>query len=379
MTTPPLTCVVLAAGQGTRMRSLRPKPLHRLCGRAMLLHILDRLAELVPAQVVVVVGHGAEWVTKELVDDGCGGLRVDFVDQLVPRGTGDALMVGLTALADDDLDDPSVEGAEVLVVPGDAPLLRASTLQRLVETHRRTGAAATLLSARVPDARGYGRVVRGRDERVVRIVEEIEASPDERLIDEVATSVYCFRRSLLAPALRRLSPENRKGEYYLTDVIAVLSGAGYPVTSLVVDDPLEVAGVNDRAQLAVAEAELRRRTNLGWMAMGVTLVDPERTYIDASVGLAPDVTLFPGTLLQGATVVAEGAEIGPDSHLVDCLVGAGARVAHTVAVDAEIGPGAEVGPFAHLPSGTVVPAGQAAGPFYTPARRWAHRRGEASE
>lgn len=369
MTVPSLTCVVLAAGQGTRMRSARPKPLHHLCGRAMLLHILDGLAELAPAQVVVVVGHGAERVTKRLIDEGPVDLAIDFVDQLVQRGTGDALMVALTALADDDLDDASADGGDVLVVPGDAPLLRSSTLARLIETHRGVGAAATLLGARVPDPRGYGRVVRGRDDRVLRIVEEIEAGPEERAIDEVATSVYCFRRNLLAPALRRLSPENRKGEYYLTDVIAVLSGAGYPVTSLVIDDPLEAVGVNDRAQLAVAEAELRRRNNVRWMSLGVTMVDPDHTYVDTSVRLAPDVTLFPGTLLQGATVVAEGAEIGPQSHLVDCLVGAGARVAHTVAREAEIGPGAQVGPYAHLGAGSVVAAGEVTPAFYTAPRR----------
>ncbi len=368
MTQPRLSCVVLAAGQGTRMVSARPKPLHRLCGRAMLLHILDGLAELEPAQVVVVVGHGAERVTKKLVDDGPSGLPIDFVDQVVQRGTGHALLTALTAFPDDDLDDPTSNGDDVLVVPGDAPLLRSTTLARLVEAHRRADAAATLLSARVPDPRGYGRVVRGREDRVMAIVEEVEAAPDEVAIDEVATSVYCFRRSLLAPALRRLSPENRKGEYYLTDVIAVLAGAGYRVTSLAVDDPLEAVGVNDRVQLAVAEAELRRRINRRWMALGVTMVDPERTYVDTTVRLAPDVTLFPGTLLQGATVVGQGAQVGPECHLVDSVVGAQARVAQSVATDAEIGTGARVGPFAHLPPGTVVPPGEETGAFYTPTQ-----------
>ena len=348
------------------MIAARPKPLHRLCGRAMLLHILDGLAELAPSQVVVVVGHGSERVTKKLVDDGPAGLAIDFVDQVVQRGTGHALMVALTAFSDDELDDWTTDGEDVLVVPGDAPLLRSSTLAQLVETHHRTGAAATLLSARVPDPRGYGRVVRGRDDRVVGIVEDVEARPDEAAIGEVATSVYCFRRSVLAPALRRLSPENRKGEYYLTDIIAVLAGAGYGVTSLVIDDPLEAVGVNDRVQLAVAEAELRRRNNQRWMELGVTMVDPERTYVDTTVRLASDVTLFPGTLLQGMTVVGEGAEVGPDSHLVDCAVGARARVAHSVATEAEIGEGAQVGPFTHLPPGTTVAPGEVTGAFYTP-------------
>ncbi|MDP8936882.1 MAG: NTP transferase domain-containing protein, partial [Actinomycetota bacterium] len=270
MTTRAPSCVVLAAGEGTRMRSTRPKPLHLLCGRAMLLHILDAMAEVPVERAVVVVGHGAERVTKKLIDEGPGDLAIDFVEQRVQRGTGDALMVGLSAVPDDDPDDE--DDAEVVVVPGDAPLIRPATLAQLVRAHRERGAAATLLSARLSEPEGYGRVVRGRDGGVLRIVEEVEAGPEEKAIDEVATSIYCFRRSLMAPALRRLTPENRQGEYYLTDVIEVLAAAGHPVGSLVVDDPNEVVGVNDRAQLAVAEAELRRRINQRWMSQGVTMV-----------------------------------------------------------------------------------------------------------
>ena len=181
-----------------------------------------------------------------------------------------------------------------------------------------------------------------------------DADDETRAIDEVNTSIYCFRRSLLAPALRRLSPENSQGEYYLTDTVAVLHDAGYPIVSLVVEDPMEAAGVNDRAQLATAEAELRDRTNERWMRRGVTMLDPERTYIDASVQLANDVTLFPGTLLQGSTVVGAGAEIGPDARLVDCVVGERAIVEQTVARQAEIGDDSRVGPFAYLAPGARV-------------------------
>ncbi|MGI9119701.1 MAG: bifunctional UDP-N-acetylglucosamine diphosphorylase/glucosamine-1-phosphate N-acetyltransferase GlmU [Acidimicrobiales bacterium] len=367
-----LSCVVLAAGEGTRMRSTRPKPLHLLCGRAMLLHILDTMAELSMERAVVVVGHGAERVAKKLIDDGPVRLPIDFVEQHVQRGTGDALMVALTAFPDDDLEDDRADGesdGDLIVVPGDAPLLRSATLARLVEAHRQADAAATLLSARVPDPRGYGRVVRGRGGGIRRIVEEVEASPEEVAIDEVATSIYCFRRSVLAPALRRLTPENTQGEYYLTDVVQVLADAGYPVTSLVAEDPMEAVGINDRAQLAEAEAELRRRINHRWLSLGVTMLDPDRTYVETGVNLAPDVTLFPGTLLQGHTFVAEGAEIGPDTRLVDCVVGAGAVVAHSVGIDAEIGAGARVGPFAHLVPGTVVPAGTVVAPGPTSGGR----------
>jgi bifunctional UDP-N-acetylglucosamine pyrophosphorylase/glucosamine-1-phosphate N-acetyltransferase len=218
----------------------------------------------------------------------------------------------------------------------------------------------------VDDPSGYGRVVRGRDGGVHQIVEDVDANDDQRAIDEINTSIYCFRRSVLAPALRRLSPEdNAQGEYYLTDVIKVLHDAGYPVASVVADDPGEIAGVNDRAQLAAAEGGLRRRTAASWLARGVTMVDPDRTYIDATVELAPDVTLFPGTLLQGRTVVGRGTELGPDTRLVDCVVGADCVVEQTVGRDAEVGDGAVVGPFAVLEAGAQVPAGARTGAFYT--------------
>ncbi|MBA3304075.1 MAG: bifunctional N-acetylglucosamine-1-phosphate uridyltransferase/glucosamine-1-phosphate acetyltransferase [Acidimicrobiia bacterium] len=358
-----LAAVVLAAGKSTRMRSARPKPLHLLCGRAMLLHILDAVSQLPVERSVVVVGHGAERVTKKLTEAGPPDLVIDFVEQQVQRGTGDAVMVALTAFPDDpshDFDDD-----DVLVVPGDTPLLRATTLAQLVGAHRDAGAAATLLTARVDDPFGYGRVIRGKGDRVARIVEEADATPEEAAVSEVNTSIYCFRRSVLAPALRRTSPENASGEYYLTDIVEVLADAGYAVGTLVAEDPMECVGVNDRAQLAVAEAELRRRTNQRWLKLGITMIDPDRTYVDTTVDLATDVTLFPGVILQGATVVGERAEIGPGCRLVDCTVGADAVLSSTVAVDAEVGAGARVGPFASLPPGTSIPPGLVTGPFYT--------------
>jgi bifunctional UDP-N-acetylglucosamine pyrophosphorylase/glucosamine-1-phosphate N-acetyltransferase len=356
----PLFAVVMAAGEGTRMKSSRPKPLHVLCGRPMLLHVVDALVDLPIDRVVVVVGHGAERVTKKLQEEAPGSLPIDFVEQHVQRGTGDATSVALTAFPDDDLED-----ADLLVLPGDAPLVRAETLVDLVRTHREGDAAATVLTAVLGDPTGYGRVLRDKNDNVTRIVEHHDATVEERTIDEINTSIYCFRRSLLAPALRRLSPENAQGEYYLSDIPEVLRAAGYPVLAHVAADAAETAGVNDRVQLAAAEAELRRRTNERWLRDGVTMLDPSRTYIDASVRLAPDVTIFPGTLLQGHTVVGRGAELGPDTRLVDCAVGEHAVVEHTVGHDAEIGADAHVGPFAHLgPGGTVSP-GAVTGPFYT--------------
>src|SRR3982074_658831 len=205
------------------MRASRPKPLHRVCGRPMVLHVLDALAELDVARAVVVVGHGAERVTKALLEQAPPGLSIDFVEQHVQRGTGDATSVALTAFPDDDTD----EAGDIVVLPGDTPLLRPPTLAALVRTHRKADAAATVLTARLPDPTGYGRIVRAKDSRVARIVEQADATEDERAIDEINTGIYVFRRSVLAPALRRLSPENAQGEYYLTDIVEVLHDAGY--------------------------------------------------------------------------------------------------------------------------------------------------------
>jgi len=362
MSTGPLSAVVLAAGEGTRMRSQRPKPLHRLCGRAMVLHVLDALAELDIERVVVVVGHEGEWVSRTLMDQAPKGLSIELVTQHEQRGTGDATAVGLTGLLTETALGDDQEG-DVVVLPGDTPLLRPPTLAALVRHHRERGAGATLLTAEVTDAHGYGRVVRGKDGTVVRVVEHADATPEERQIREVNTSVYCFRRSVLAPSLRRLRPANEQGEYYLTDVVEVLSAAGYRVEAFVLDDPMEAAGVNDRAQLAVAEAELRDRINERWMRRGVTMWDPERTYVDAEVQLAPDVSLLPGVILRGACTVGEAAEIGPESTLVDTRVGEGAEIRHSVCVGAVVGAGARVGPFCALGPGCEVPPTGAVPPF----------------
>jgi bifunctional UDP-N-acetylglucosamine pyrophosphorylase / glucosamine-1-phosphate N-acetyltransferase len=355
-----LSAVVLAAGEGTRMRSQRPKPLHRLCGRPMVLHVLHALAELDLDRAVVVVGHGGDRVTKAVAEQPPPGLGLDFVVQRAQRGTGDAVLVALTAFPDDDADD-----SDIVVLPGDTPLLRPPTLAGLVRSHRRSGAAATILTAQLPNASGYGRVVRDKGGGVARIVEQADATKDELAIGEVNTSIYVFRRSVLAPALRRLSPVNSQGEYYLTDTIAVLHDAGYSVEAVVVDDPMEAAGVNDRQQLAVAEAELRDRINERWMRRGVTMVDPEHTYIDTTVELNPDVVLYPGTHLQGRTVVAGGAELGPNTQLSDCTVGPRAVVTATIGRNATVGSDAQVGPWGYLPPGAKVPAGFVTGPCFT--------------
>lgn len=345
------------------MHSERPKPLHRLCGRPMLLHVLHALAGLPLDRVVVVVGHGGDRVTKAIAEQPPPGRPVDFVEQRVQRGTGDAVSAAMTAFADeeDDLDD----GGDILVVPGDTPLLRTETLVALADAHQRSDVAATLLTARFEDPTGYGRVVRDRNGRVARVVEQADAGEEEAAVDEVNTSIYVLRRSVVAPALRRLTPDNAQGEYYLTDIVGVLHDAGYGIGSLLVDEPSEAAGVNDRAQLAAVEAELRRRVNRGWLARGVTMIDPDHTYLDTTVELAADVCIYPGTVLQGRTRVAAGAEIGPNTQLVDCTIGLRAVVTATVGRAADVGADAQVGPWAYLPPGCRVPPGRVTGPGFT--------------
>jgi bifunctional UDP-N-acetylglucosamine pyrophosphorylase/glucosamine-1-phosphate N-acetyltransferase len=355
-----LSAIVLAAGEGSRMRSNRPKPLHMVCGRPMVLHAIWSLQGLDVDRTVVVVGHGAERVTKKVHEQAPEWARVTFVEQHAQRGTGDAAMVGLTAFPDDDLDDTST----VVIMPGDAPLLRAETMHELVSVHESSGQAATMLTARLTDPTGYGRIVRAKDDRVLGVVEQRDASPEQLAVDEVCTSIYAFRRDLLGPALRRISPDNAQSEYYLTDVIGVLAGMGHRIGTVLAADPSETQGVNDRWQLALAERELRRRTNRHWLLNGVTMFDPRQTFVDVTVQIGRDVTLYPGTILQGATIIGDGAEIGPSSRLVDCVVGRDAVVEHAVARDAEIGAGATVGPFASLSPGAAVAEGAVTGPFY---------------
>ena len=330
----------------------------------MVMHVIHALADVDVDRTVVVVGHGAERVTTKVQEQAPGWAHVTFVEQTVQRGTGDAAMVGMTAIPGDDLDDTST----IIVLPGDTPLLRNETLHQLVATHISSGNAATAITSVLEDPTGYGRVLRAPsklgDGRVLQVVEQRDASLETLAIREVWTSMCAFRRDLLGPALRRLSPDNSQGEYYLTDVVEVLAGMGHQIGTVQAPEE-ETRGVNDRWQLALAERELRNRTNRHWLLNGVTMLDPRQTFIDVTVQLGRDVTLYPGTILQGNTVIGDGCEIGPDTRLVDCVVGAGAVVENSVGRDSEIGDDAHVGPYAHLAPGTSVPSSASTGAFYT--------------
>ncbi len=326
----------------------------------MVLHVIHALEKLQPARTAVVVGHGAETVIKKVQELAPAWANLAFVEQTQQRGTGDAAATGMTALMGDDYDDDAI----VVVLPGDAPLLTADTLDELVATHVANSNAATMLTSVMNDPTGYGRVIRASDGRVLRIIEQRDGSPDELDIREVCTSIYVFRRDLLGPALRNLNTNNSQGEFYLTDVIEGLASMGHRVGC--VQAPVaQTQGVNDRWQLALAEREFRNRTNRHWLLNGVTMLDPRQTFIDVTVKLGRDVTIYPGTMLQGDTVVGDRTDLGPHTQLENCAVGNDCTVRHTVGADAEIGDGAEVGPFAHLTAGSSVISGSVTGAFYT--------------
>ncbi len=332
--------VIMAAGAGTRMRSAIPKVLHRIAGKSLVALAIDTADALEPDRLVVVVGHQREQVTQHLAEV---APHVTIAVQERPLGTGDAVRAGMSAL-------PGITG-EVVVTSGDVPLLTGQTLQELVAAHREDGNSVTLLTAVVPDPTGYGRIVRDGDE-VARIVEHADATDAELDLTEINSGIYVFDAATLAEGLAALQAGNAKGELYLTDVVAHARAAGRRVGARILADHLQTEGVNDRAQLAERAAELNRRILAGWMAAGVTVLDPATTWVQAGVDLAEDVTLLPGTSLEGATSVSRGATIGPDTTLIDVEVGENARVLRTHAELAVIGPDATVGPFAYLRPGT---------------------------
>jgi len=330
----------------------------------MVLHVIHSLEDLDVARTVVVVGHASQRVMAAVRQQAPEWAHVSFVEQAIQRGTGDATIVGLGAVnaghSISDIDDTST----IVVLPGDTPLLRKSTISALVTEHELSGNAATLLTAFVDDPTGYGRIVRAKDDHITKVVEERDALDEIRSINEVNTSIYAFRRDLLGPALRRISNNNSQTEYYLTDVVQVLASMGHKIGSHTAAQS-EVIGVNDRWQLAVAERELRARTNRDWLLAGVTMFDPRQTFIDVTVKIGRDVTLFPGTILQGLTTIGDECEIGPNSHIVDCVVEDGAVLDNTVAMQSHICANAVVGPFAHLRPGSYVNKGRITGSFYT--------------
>jgi bifunctional UDP-N-acetylglucosamine pyrophosphorylase / glucosamine-1-phosphate N-acetyltransferase len=349
---PVAAVVILAAGEGTRMKSSRSKLLHEIAGHSMLSYAVTAATTVQPEHIVVVVGHLRDQVEAHLAEIAPHVLTAVQEEQL---GTGHAVQVALGQLAE-------LTG-DVIVTMGDVPMLTGETLAALLLEHREHNAAATVLTAEVPDPTGYGRIVRDTEGMIIGIVEHRDADDAELEITEINSGIYVFDAATLRSALTELAPSNDQGELYLTDVLTVLREAGNQVGAYFIDDVWQTEGINDRIQLSRMNAELNRRILERWMREGVTVVDPASTWIHASVDLAPDVILLPGTSLEGATSVAAGARIGPDTTLIDVEVGENAVVTRTQASLSVIGPGANVGPFAHLRPGTTLGAAGKIGTF----------------
>ncbi|MDO8121497.1 bifunctional UDP-N-acetylglucosamine diphosphorylase/glucosamine-1-phosphate N-acetyltransferase GlmU [Isoptericola sp. b490] len=353
----PAAVVVLAAGEGTRMRSATPKVLHTLAGRSMLGHALAAASALQPDRLAVVVRHGRDQVAAHARELEPGVLIADQDD--IP-GTGRAVQCALSALdaaaaaaaASSEAGEDVVSGP-VVVMAGDVPMLDAETLAELLAAHVADGNAVTVLTTEVDDPTGYGRVLRapGTGE-VLGIVEQRDATVEQRAVREINSSTYVFDAAVLRSALGRLGRDNAQGEVYLTDVLGIARADGGAVRAVQVDDPVLVEGVNDRVALARLAAEMNRRILVGWMLDGVTVADPATTWVDVDVELEPDVTLLPGTQLLGSTSVASGAVVGPDTTLRDVIVEAGAQVVRSHGTGSRIGRRAVVGPFSYLRPGT---------------------------
>ncbi|NLE77554.1 MAG: bifunctional UDP-N-acetylglucosamine diphosphorylase/glucosamine-1-phosphate N-acetyltransferase GlmU [Chloroflexi bacterium] len=345
-----LAAVILAAGQGTRMRSRLPKVLHPLAGEPMVRHVLRAVGVLEAQPVVLVVGHGAEAVQQATAD-----LGLAYALQEEQLGTGHAVLQTLPYLA----------GAvdHVVVGYGDMPLLQAETYGRLAGHHQASGATLTMLTVVHQDPMGFGRVVRGPDGRVAAVVEERDCTPEQRQIRELNCGVYLFQAEWLRARLPLVRPSPAKGEIYLTDLVGMAAAEGQPVEALAIEDPEEVLGVNTRVHLAQAEAALRRRINQRWMLEGVTLVDPESTYIQAEVVIGPDTVIWPQTYLLGQTTVGDACEIGPGSWVIDSQIGAGCRVFCSVLEGAAMADGSNIGPYSHLRRGARLGPGAHVGNF----------------
>ena len=330
--------IVLAAGQGKRMKSKLYKVLHPVCGKPMVRHVLDAVGQANCERAVVVVGHGAETVRARLGDS------VEYALQAEQLGTGHAVMQTRSLLADAD--------GVTVVVCGDTPLVTAATIEALISLHEREGAAATVMTAEMADPTGYGRIVRGPDGGVLRIVEQKDCSPEEAQIREINTGTYCFDNRKMFAALERVTNENAQGEYYLTDVFGILKQQGDRIAAYMTDDPAEAIGVNDRVALGEAERLMRQRIALKHQLNGVTIIDPASTYIESDVTIGPDTVLYPGTMLRGSTAIGSDCAIGPHADLTDTRVGDGPAIRQSVADQALLGNECSVGPFAYLRPGT---------------------------
>ena len=348
--------IILAAGQGTRMKSATPKVLHEVAGRSLLGHVIEAAAALEPEHLVVVVGSGKDQVIEHLDEI---APWVVTVEQEQRNGTGHAVRIALEFLRGRGV---SASDSPVVVLTGDTPLLTGSSLTNLLDSHVDRQAQATVLTANFVNPFGYGRIIRSGD-LVTGIVEEKDATPQQREISEINSGMYAFDGAALHNAVTGLSSHNSQGEEYLTDAIGIINTGGGVVIGISAQDTNDIMGINDRAQLAQAAAIMRDRINVKWMQAGVTMLDPASTWIDIDTELVADVTLLPQTILRGPTRIEAGAQVGPGTTLISAEVGENAVVRHTWAELVVIGAGATVGPYTYLRPGTVIGESGKAGAF----------------
>lgn len=326
--------VILAAGQGTRMKSKLYKVLHPVCGKPMVEHVVDHIQSLEVSRIVTVVGHGAEKVREQL------GEKSEYVLQAEQLGTAHAVQQAESILG-------TLEGT-TLVVCGDTPLIRPETMKALFEYHVEQNAKATILTAVAENPTGYGRVLRGADGQVTQIVEQKDASPEQQQVKEINTGTYCFDNKALFETLKLVKNDNAQGEYYLPDVIEILQQQGEVVSAYVTENFEETLGVNDRFALSQAEEIMRARINEKHMRNGVTIINPQTTHISADAQIGRDTVLLPGVIIEGATVIGEDCQIGPNSHIVASRIGDGTKVHSSVVLESVVGNHTAIGPFAHL-------------------------------
>jgi bifunctional UDP-N-acetylglucosamine pyrophosphorylase/glucosamine-1-phosphate N-acetyltransferase len=329
--------VILAAGQGKRMKSKLYKVLHPVCGKPMVGHVSDTIRQVGVSRSIAVVGHGAEAVKAYLGD------AAEYVLQSEQLGTGHAVKMAKELLAQ--------ENGTTIVICGDTPLVTAETLESLIRLHEERGAAATILTAHLDQPHGYGRVIRDASGSVAKIVEQKDCSPEEDRVQEINTGTYCFDNAKLFSALDRITNQNAQQEYYLTDVVGIMRGDGDNIEAYMTNDPAESIGVNDRVALSEAERLMKERIVRRHMLNGVTVIDPSSTYIGSDVVIGSDTVLYPGTVLSGSTQIAEDCKIGPNAELTDTIVHSGAEIKYSVLSEAEVGENTSVGPFAYLRPG----------------------------
>lgn len=332
-----LNAIILAAGEGTRMKSKTPKVLHKVVGKSMLEHVIDAANEVGCHRNIIVVGSGREKVESTLAN-----MNLTFVHQEERLGSGHAVMV-----CDDVID----ESEDVLILCGDTPLIQGKTLQKLIDGHRENDNACTVLTAELDNPFGYGRIVRDASGNVLKIVEQKDADEATKQIKEINSGIYCFKGSLLKTYLKKIDNNNSQKEYYLTDMLELLNNAGYSVGTAMVDDFDDLRGVNSRQQLSESEAIFRKRINDYWMSEGVTFIDPSQTYIGKEVSIGCDTVLYPGTSIDGKTQIGEDCEIGPNAHLSNMVIANNVSIKESTLFDSYIGERTSVGPYAYVRPG----------------------------